>query len=477
MKLSIKKSLLSLGAAMLLLGSCKKGFDDFGNLNTNPNATSTPVTSALLTNVESQLGANVWGNAYTINGALYAQYVSETQYTDASRYATPTTNEDGWYAGPLYDLQNIINVNSDPETADYAALNGSNANQIATARILKAYYFWLLTDAWGDIPYFDALQSKSDVAYDPQSEIYPDLLKELKEAVAQFDAGPTFNGDILFDGDIASWKMFANSIRALIALRMSEVDPATGKTEFAAAIAAGVIESNADNASLAYPGDNYRNPIYDYYNVTKRFDYAISKTMTDFLTAHNDPRIALYGSSSKGFPYGLTRDDAIAWSDANADFGFLLGFTATPADMPFEIITAGQMDLARAEAASLGWTAESAPAFFASGITKEMNRWGITNTSAIATYVAQFGVPTYQDIVEQRWLAHYPDGNQAWAIWRKTGYPVLSPAPGSGKQIPLRLPYGPNDIAYNPQFYADAAARYTVAGVANSQDAPVWWDK
>ena len=65
-----------------------------------------------------------------------------------------------------------------------------------------------------------------------------------------------------------------------------------GKTEFAAAVAAGVIDSNADNAGIPYPGGNYRNPIYNYYVITQRFDFAVSETMTNYLSGKNDPRIS-----------------------------------------------------------------------------------------------------------------------------------------------------------------------------------------
>ena len=82
----------------------------------------------------------------------------------------------------MYDLQNIINVNSDAKYKDLAALNGSNANQIAIARILKAYYFQIVTDYWGDVPYTQALKGNSDIAYDKQSAIYPALIAELKAA-------------------------------------------------------------------------------------------------------------------------------------------------------------------------------------------------------------------------------------------------------------------------------------------------------
>lgn len=481
-RINIKNIALAIGVSAIGFTGCQKGFSDFGDLNNNPNATTVPITSALLTNVLANVGSNVWGTAINTTAGLYCQYMSETQYTDISRYATPTLNWDGYYAGPMYDLQNIINTNTNPDTKDKAAQYGSNANQIAIARILKAYYFMVLTDAYGDLPYSQALKGVGTIPYDKQENIYPSLINELKEAVAQFDNGPTVQGDVMFNGNTTKWKKLANSLRAIMALRMSKVYPNAGQTaatEFAAAIAAGVIDNNADNANIPYPGGNYRNPIYDYYVITQRFDYAVSKTMTDQLTALNDPRINYFGNTTKGFPYGLTRNDALSWQTANPDFAFLLAFTATPQTLPMSLVTAGQVYLARAEAARRGWTSENAANMYTLGITAEMNRWGITNAAAIASYLAQPSVALdgsandFRKIAEQRWLAHYPDGNQGWAEWRRTGFPVLSPAPGQSNPIPRRIPYGPNEPQLNAANYNAAAALYN----NNSQNARVWWDR
>lgn len=468
------------GASLMMISSCSKP-GDFDDTNVNPNATTIPVTSALLTNVEAVIGNNVWGNAIAQTSALYAQYSSETQYTDASRYTDPNLGWDGYYGGPMYDLQTIINYNTDPATKDIAQLYGSNANQIATARILLNYYYMVLTDTYGDLPYTGALKNNAAPAFDKQQDVYPALINDLKAAVAQFDAGAVFQGDIVYAGNIVKWKKFANSLRAILALRISKINATLGKTEFAAAITAGVIENNADNFTIIYPGGNYRNPVNNYYVITQRFDYAVSKTITDKLTTLVDPRISKFGHTSKGFPYGLSRDDAIAWSDLNADYANLLAYTATPQTFPFHVISAGQVWLARAEASKLGWTSDVAVTAYNTGITASMEQWGITGTE-ITTYLAQpsvmlNGTNDLQKIGDQRWLAHYPDGNQGWAEWRRTGFPILTPAPGTGKQIPRRMPYGPNDPLYNPTNWEAAATGYTVGGIKDSQDARMWWDK
>src|SRR5690242_15365096 len=127
-----KKIVFGLGIAFSLIAiqSCDK-IKDFKDVNNNPNATTTPIPSALLTNVEANMGANLVFDAGGINtgAGLYAQYYSETQYTEVSRYNKPTYNYDTYFAGPIEDLQTIIDYNSDPATAATAANYGSNKNQ------------------------------------------------------------------------------------------------------------------------------------------------------------------------------------------------------------------------------------------------------------------------------------------------------------------------------------------------------------
>jgi hypothetical protein len=496
-RINIKLSIFLMVAATVLLGSCRKGFSDFGDLNNDPNAVTSPVTSALLTSAQASIGGYTqnggfgWGNQLNIAGGLYAQYFAETQYTDQSRYAFPTINWDVYYAGttdaggnailgPLYDLQSIININSNSETSGQAANFGSNNNQIAIARILMAYVYMQLTDAYGDIPVTAALKGESVVTYDKQEDIYPALLSQLKAAAAQFDNGTPVQGDIVYSGNVARWKRLANSIRAVMALRMSKANPTLGRTEFNDALTAGVIQDNADNFAIRYPGGNFTNPIYAYYNITRRFDYATSKTVTDKLQQLNDPRINVFASSTIGVPYGLSRDEATAFTTANPNWSQVMAPEYRTETSPIYLLTAGNMYLVRAEAALLGWTSENVANLYNLGVTASLSQWGI-GQGAITAYLVQTGVALtpgneLKQIAEQRWLSHFPEGMSGWSLWRRTGFPQLSPAPGTSA-IPRRIPYGPNEQLYNPTNYQSAASKYSAGGVANSQFARVWWDK
>jgi hypothetical protein len=493
------KILFTVTTAALLTTGCNK-LEDFGDTNVDPNTTAVPSTAALLTNAQSGLGnfINTNGTVYGLTHAgLYAQQFSETQYTETSLYALPKLNFDVVYAGPLYDLQNIINTNSDPATAANSTKFGANVNQIAIARILKAYIFWTITDRWGDIPYSEALKGEGNLTpkYDKQEDIYKDLIKELKEAADQFDVnGAVVTGDVMYGKasngttnvttatQVAKWRKLANSLRMVIALRTSKVYPNAGEwaaTEFNAAFtdADGYIGANADNFTLNYTGSvaAFRHPFFRLFET--RHDYAESKLMTDYMASLSDPRQAAFGSSTVGFPYGLTREEAVDFASDHANYAEILAASKRANNSPYVIIGADDVLLAIAEAAQRGWVAADPVTFYRNGITTSWEQWGVTGN--IGTYYnnaqVDLGVGSaLQKIQLQQYFAWYPDGIQAWANWRRTGVPALTPPPAANDPIPRRFVYGTNEYAVNSANVADAASRYTGG---DDQDSRVWWDK
>ncbi len=487
MKKIFKISSVALSIALVTLVTACNKVSDFGTTNVNPGGTGTPVTAALLTNVLSTIG----NYATSVQPGQYAQYFSETQYPSSSLYSAPIIAFSGTYSTSLFDLQNIINQNTDPVTKPIVAASGTNANQIAVARILKAYIFWTITDRWGDIPYSEALKGAAVKLpkYDKQSDIYLDLIKELKEATAQFDnTGLPFKGDILMNyagsGTATvvntKWKKFANSLRMLIALRTSKVYPNAGQwaaTEFAAALADpnGVIAANSDNVNVAYPSPTFPNPWYSNYVASSRIDNAVTTFMMSTLTGLSDPRAASYGTNTVGFPYGLDRPHAILFTPSC----FVLKGTSFLSTDPVPFLTSSVVTLARAEAAERGWTSESAATLYANAITLSFAQFGYSGAQA-TTYLAQpsvaYGTNNLQKIATQRWIATFPDGIQAWAEWRRTGFPVLTPAQyavNSSKAIPRRYMYGNDEYSLNLDNVTAAA---TAMG-SDGQDTRVWWDK
>ena len=468
---------------------------DFGDTNVNPAATTKPNTAALLTNA---LASGSFNATWAAQG-LYCQFFSETQYTDFSLYSSNAASPMGVYSAQLYDLENIIITNTNEATKGEAALNGANENQIAIARILKAYIFWTITDRWGDVPYSEALKGDPNVAYDTQESIYKDLIKELTEATAQFvSTGGAIKGDIAYNGNIAKWKKLANSLRMLMALRLSKRYPLASEyaaTEFKAALAdpAGHISTNADNFRFDFPGGNFRNPFYGMYDGRK--DYGESKTMTDmFGSIGGDSRQNVYGStntgvaSTKGVPYGRTRTFMESWTSQNTDWCYVFNPSYREQTDPLFVVKASSVLLARAEAADRGWTSETpnTVALYQAGITASFDQWGLVvpDTYFPNPAVALTGVPgtglNIAKIATQQWIAYYPDGLQGWSNWRRTNYPALLPAPDATNTppvIPRRYMYASTDYSLTKEGVEAAVALIEPIGVGDKMNGRVWWDK
>jgi len=497
--------LVSAGTFILAGSSCKK-LEDFGDTNVNPNGSITPITAALLTSAESNLAGIVSG---VVSGGskagLFAQYISETQYTDASLYAEPTLNMGGTYSGPLMDLQVIINKNTDPATkgSNEVQSSGSNGNQIAVATILKAYYFWTVTDRWGDVPYSEALQGAGNLspAFDKQEDIYLGLLQDLKDGIASFDGGLNVVGDLIYNGNPSNWKKLANTMRMQMALRMSKANPTLAAAEFAAAYndPNGFIMTNDENFTLDHPGGSFKNPYFLIYD--GRSDYAFSKTIGDIMSNMGDNRKNLYKSTGADFPYGLVRADAITLPTSYAKF---LSADMLKENAPVVIISAATSLLAAAEGVERGWATGNAAALYNDGITASFAQWGASGAAAyIASPVANYATGTgggtaigsspfnsivgadaitttpLQRIALQRYIAHYPDGIQAWSEWRRTGIPNLTPTTfatntDAGSAIPRRYTYFINDYSLNPAQVAIAVSRLSGGDKMNSR---MWWDQ
>ncbi len=478
MKKNIKISLMSALLATAMV-ACDPG--DFGDMNVDPNNPSVPVTANLLTSSLQSLVGPIADTQPT----LYSQQISEKFYTENSRYGIQNFSFNGFYAGPLVNLEEIIRLNTDEASREVAAQNGPNSNQIAVARILKAYMFWHMTDRWGPIPYSEALQGRENFTpkYDTQEFIYKDLFKELKEASAQITSG-TIQGDFLLDGDMDAWKTFANSMRLVMALRLSEVAPDLAKTEFVSAYNDGVISSNAENVVYRFLADeNNDNPWEDRFQT--RLDFAVSKPMVDLLKSTSDPRLPVFADPAVltqeyvGMPYGLEQEVAGAIENDEVSF---LGSSLRQQDSPGYVMTYAQMQFSLAEAAMRGWISGDAKKFYEEGIKASFQQYGVYDEAAYKAFIAKPSVAYtaatgMEKIITQKWVALFLNGYEAWAEFRRTGFPKLTPAANPispSKIIPLRQGYPTTEPDLNGTNYASAL---TMLGGEDDLAMPLWWDK
>lgn len=487
MKTFGKLPVVLLGAA--LLTSCS----DFGDLNVDPNNPSVAKTELLLTNAQRSVSSVV----SSVQPILYVQYMAETQYDDDARYQTVQFDFNGWYTGPLADLEEIIRLNSDEATAGDVISGGSNANQLAVARIMKAYYYHMMVERWGPIPYSEALKGSENLrpAYDTEEAIYADLISELKAAVGQMDGGVGVNGDIFFGGDMGEWAKFANALRAKIALRLADANASVAKSEFESAIT-NVISSDVSYPYLAEAAN--QNPWYGRF--LTRTDYAVSDVFVDYLKSLNDPRLLMYAEPAPNYDDG---DGVMEFSDingmpydtpnpgdiTNAEVSFpsrhigAAGPGVGIQDAPLPVVTMAEMHFAMAEAAQRGWSVPGGGAadHYAMGVKASMEQWGVYDEAAFNAYMAQpdvaYDAANYKkSIGYQKWIALYPNGYEAWTEWRRLDYPTLnahSAALNNSGQIPLRHAYPSTEVQLNKENY-DAAV--SIIG-KDDETVKLYWDR
>ena len=461
----MKKIYLLMFLSCLLTVSCDNFEDD---INVNPNLPSQASGTQLIANSMFYLP----GLSSSPQGEFMAQYLAETQYVGLSLYPQQSTSFYGLYQGPLANLQAVL---------DAEELNGNEGpveNQIAMAKILKSYFFWNITDRWGDVPYFDALQGTENFTpkYDSQEAIYTDLFLQLTDASQAIVPGSVSN-DIMYGGDMVKWQKLANSVRMLMALRLSEVDPVKGSEEFNKAMNEGVMDSNNDNFVFRHRA-NADNQNYWYSQIVDRNRewWALTEGLVAEMLPVNDPRLPVYGNPTRdtGEFIGLKFGEEV---NIGTDQYSLLGDAIYAQDAPVQLVTYSQVLFAMAEAVELGWISGDAELYYNAAVENSVLQW-TGSTDGAAELLLQPGIAfepanAIRQIATQRWVHLFMFGYEAWSEWRRTGYPDNLVAP-NGAEVPTRLSYPDNEAFLNETNYNDAVQ--SQFGGEESIYGKIWWD-
>jgi len=475
----------------LTLGSCEKDLDAIGS---NPNNPSVGNPAYILTNAQRvniyrlfDVPANMDG------GLLVVQHWAKAQYTTEDRYGFRATSYqsiwDGFYSGGLEDFNELIRQGE--------ATN--NPNLQAVGLVMRSYFFSVLTDLYGDIPYSEALRLADNIItpkYDTQEQVYTGLINDLKRASNLINAsGPEVGGDIIYDGDMDQWKRFANSLRLRLAMRVADVKPSLASAEAAELLngTTPLISSNSDNAQFNFLGASPNtNPVFN--NRLTRDDHRVSRSITSYLARINDPRLPIYANHPecaaatgpdstafyRGIPNGLTEANAAA-------FGTLcstskVGTEFTRADAPGVLMTYAEVLFFKSEAIARGFVTGDATAAYQDAIRASMDQYGISGADVTA-YLAQPAVNATitnanfrQYIGTQKWIALYGQGVEAWSEFRRLDYPRLriarSAAAAAGGKFPVRFRYPANEQTINTANRA-AAVAHQGADLITTR---LWWD-
>ena len=494
----MKKYALHLLLILVLITSCD---NDFEEINRNPNQPEEVNPELLLPNIIRSPVSEMVSSGFS-PGNIVVQYSAEIRNPNVDRYQW------GSFSGiwntmynTLRDINNLGIIADERELPQYKGIS----------LVMKSWVFSILTDAYGDIPYFNALRGKSDgiyePEYDPQQQIYQGLLADLEEAntlLANVDR--TVNGDILYNGDISKWRKLANSLRLRILTRQSnKIDPSAAMQEIVNNPSQfPVFESNDDQAVLTYL-DQFPN-LFPIANTRSGswLDRRLSQTFADALNQIGDPRLMVYAQpTEESQALAEAGEGPLQWAgvrngEADENLGsdidsrvsqlgsiyYVEQSIAVPAEGL--IMTYAELQLILAEAAEKNWISGDPAQYYENAIRASMEYYdGLNADVEIEVTDAYLTQPEVEysgsqderlrKIATQKWIALYFNGLQGWFEWRRTGIPGLTPSfvNANNDLIPVRFQYPVEQQALNADSYEAAVQRQGRDDI----NTRVWWDR
>lgn len=388
--------------------------------------------------------------------------------------------------------------------------------------ILKVEAMHRLSDVFGPIIYTDFGKSELSASYDSQKTAYYQFFSDLEEAIdlisEDLSSDQFQNFDLVYGGDLAKWGKFANSLRLRLALRISNVDPQKAKEEGEKSLnhSIGLIETNSENfiidGGLTHPLVTF-NSSWD--------DTRMNASMESIMGGYEDARLSVYFQKSgvvpgeyKGIRNGLPllpqfsdeiaqKADYVSFSKLGSNYDGAL----TPTTK-VQLMTAAEVYFLKSEAALKNWTnAGDVKSNYEMGITTSFEQHGVgigdyltssklpknyvdpvhasNSINAMSTISPSFDEATSDEeklekIITQKWIAMFPDGQEAWSEYRRTGYPKIFPVVSNqsggtidtNEQIKrINFPLGQRNN--NPEGVAEAVQ---LLGGPDTGGTALWWD-
>ena len=492
----MKKLIIVSITMVFFFGSC----NDMTELNVNPNGIPEAHPQLLLTTIEWD-AFNGEGN-----GQMYAsRMVVQTDGESEGQYYIWQRAGFGYYN----DLRIVTKMIEEAEKVESDAY-------LALGKFFRAYYFYLLTLTFGDVPYSEALKGESDGIYEPkydaQKDVFTGILNELKEANDLLTGNTeTIFGDIIYGGDPAQWRKLVNSFRLKVMMMLSKKAGEMGSmTSDFAAIVSGqpLMESNADNGQLVYL-DLYGSQYFEFNDSGYGSGLYMDSTFIEKLRMRNDPRLFAYAGQTKNAKEaGLAIDDFDAYDGGNPVVHYDIGnskaiagdmskvhlrYTTDPTCEPHVVMGYSELQLILAEANVRGWiTSGSAKNYYDEGIRASFdfyNTWGKDlsdfYTPAAADAYLQEALVDYNGaasteeqielIITQMYLQSFLQNG--WAMYfnkLRTGYPDFM-LRSTSETPPLRWMY-PNAETNQNGDNLQQALNSQYGGNDGIRETP-WWLK
>lgn len=471
-----------------------------------------------------------------LNSDIYSGYMmSPTPFNGGNNNGNyfMMDNWNEWILNIAYD--GVMQATADFEKFKTQYTSADLTDATAMSKILNVIEMHKAADIFGPVIYskFGKPNADLSVDYDSQQDAYKAFFADLDVAVANLKpfvagtkkVGTAFkNADMIYGGDPVKWTKLANTLRLRLALRLAYADAGTAKTEGEKALDpanGGLLATVSENALVNYGTESPIGVIINDWG-----DIRAGAPFGSFLNGYNDPRISKVMAPASdaavaGQFIGIRNGVAI---DAKARYeGYSKPIAKAASSDYFErgsgkakIATSAEAWFLKAEAALRNWAnSGDMQVNYETGIDRSFEEWGAGDATAYKADAASKPAP-YVDpkaqvagannvpagnanlstitikwnaaagneeklerIITQKWLALYPDGQEAWSEFRRTGYPKLFPvvvnnSNGQVTSFIERLPIPSKFKNSNKAGYDKAIA--TLGGPDNP-GTKLWWDK
>ncbi|MFT7603667.1 MAG: hypothetical protein ACI8VT_001235 [Saprospiraceae bacterium] len=422
-------------------------------------------------------------NVNVNNFRLWSQQWAQVSYSDESNYELVERNVNGrawntFYSGVIRDLKEARLV----VEADLNTPANQIANQLAIIDVMEVVAYTHLVDIFGDIPFSAAFGESVIPEYDNDEAVYSAMITQLDNVIDKLSGSAGDIGDLIYGGDAAAWKKFANSYKLRLAIRIADHDNAAAKSMAEAAVTSGVFTSSADNFVIQYESSTPNtNPLWEDLVQSGRSDFVAANTLVDYLNGLDDPRRQFFFKQNAVDANGdVIYQGGIAGAVNSFTANSQVGAMLHEASLPGTIMGYSEVEFLLADAVergySVGGTAEE---HYNAGITESILEWGGDQTM-VDTYLAQPNVAYTtaagswkEKIALQKYIALYNQGFEAWSTYRVYNAPVMNEAEAAGTTPPNRYTYPVSEYSINE-------VSVLAAGSAMGGDAlfsEVFWDK
>ena len=471
-------------AALIITTSLVSCTKEFKELNTNKDGAKFTTPETLLGPAVHDVLKRNLNRCLRLTHELMQVHVTLSDGDEIHRYVIRPQESDYMWNNWYLQLTNIKDIYKGGDAINNKAFMGISL-------ILDAWVSSLITDVYGDVPYFDANKGRDYVLqprFDRQKDIYQDLFKKLEEANELFKTANTADVeakmDPIFAGDIAKWRKFGNSLYLRLLLRVSgtgelgAVDKIldiveTRKSNYP------IFASNNDSAILRFQTTApYLSEFAEYRSIDFQVNSSLSEFFINNLNDWGDPRRDKWASK---------RDNAFVGIPSGYPVGQVPApqsqYMAALMNEPLlgNIINYPELQFILAECAVKGFIPGDAKTYYEAGVTAALGMWGfsvptgyLTDTSA-QWYENDNANQKLQQIMLQKYYTLFFTDFQSWIEHRRTGFPILPK--GFGLQndgvMPTRLKYPVNVQRVNQQNYLAAVA--SMGG--DDLKTKVWWNK